>query len=173
METKRALCLTSHHVLGSFSLLLAFLRPWEDIEEVRECCCSILIRCYGKANDTFNEASIVKFLLTIICAILQQCCTEAIGTCTLYLFSRCNLTTSRDRQTHAHTHTYTHAHTHTCVGVIILQEHVLDDHVAIQLVRVVVFIPPTPVLVSPLNGQVGPLILPFPTLPVFLEKRDK
>ena len=75
-------------------------------------------------------------------------------------------------QSHTHVHTRTHT-THTCVGVIILQEHVLDDHVAIQLVRVVVFIPPTPVLVSPFNSQVGPLVFPFPTLPVFLEKRDK
>ena len=51
---------------------------------------------------------------------------------------------------------------------VIVHDHVLDDHVAVEFVRVGVLIATTAVLIGPLYRQIGTFLLP--TLPVFLQK---
>ena len=69
-----------------------------------------------------------------------------------------------------HTHTPTHPHTHTILTTnVIIHDHVLDDHITVQFVRVIIFIPSTSMLVSPFNGQVSPFIFFLSTLPIFLQ----
>ena len=73
---------------------------------------------------------------------------------------------------HVHTHMYTHTCTHTC-GWIVIHDHVLDDHVTVQLVWVVVFIAATAMLVSPLNCEIGTLPFSFSALPEFLGEMER
>lgn len=54
-------------------------------------------------------------------------------------------------------------------GAIVILDHVLNDQVAVQFVRVILLISPTPVLIGPLNLNGGVLALIGTTLEVFLQ----
>ena len=54
------------------------------------------------------------------------------------------------------------------MGSIVVLYHVLDDQVAVWLVRVVVLVPTASVLIGPLNRQVGGSIFGGTALVVFL-----